>query len=369
MMVRVRLYIDMSKKTVNKQIQHTILKKVFAISILALVFLAVASVWANPPYDVTWELESFESDTYNMEDLIFVWGGDTGNATDTEITGCSQGNCRFQTSYNETGIHEVSVYAKNIAGDVVTNTATCRADVQQECPCEFGYTCVNNRCIYGMEVECGGYTTPSAQNPTLFFDPGATVYWRPTVVGGQGPYTYSWNVQTENETIRDRQETSGPFYIATVGGTIGDYLAGSTYTAEVAVRDANNAIVNASCTMATKQCQFNEDCQTLGFPSNYYCNQGTFTCVPPDPVFVQTLAVDKGVVNQGSQCNLSWEVDNATRCDVYRNNELYRFDTDTATSSFTVDPGTYHVQCLNEVDEMVTAGPAQCIYNPEIRES
>lgn len=345
------------------------IQKIAALAVLAVLFLGVAHVWATGTYAVRWGVGIFDSDVYNIEDLTFVWDGDIGSATDTEVTGCGTGNCFFDTTYDQTGIREVSVYAKNAQGQQVSNVAVCQADVQQECPCANGYVCVNNRCVYGMEVSCGGYATPTAQNPTIFFNPGTTVYWKPTITGGTQPYRYSWTIQTESGTVRNTQQTSGPFYIASVGQTIGDYLTGETYTAELAVRDANNGLVNASCTIATKQCQFNADCATLGYPSNYYCNQSTFTCVPPDPIFVKTLGLNKGVVNKGNQCTLSWEVSDATTCTVYRNNVAFPQSAATSTTNFTVDPGTYTISCVNAVGTAVNAGPVQCIYNPEIRES
>ena len=68
-------------------------KKIGALLILGLLFLIFANVRAVGPYDVSWGIDSFYSDTYNMQDLTFVWGGNTGNATNFEVTGCSAGNC------------------------------------------------------------------------------------------------------------------------------------------------------------------------------------------------------------------------------------------------------------------------------------
>ncbi len=354
-------------------------QKIGALLVLSLLFIAVASVRADAPYDVDWQVTWGYSDEYQIQDLTFVWGGDTGNATNMEVTGCSTLECLFSTSYDEPGDYEVSVYAKNSSGQTVSNTAICSANIATQCPCTTGYECINNRCIYDMEPpECKAYTSADAQYPTLWFDPtregySSEVWWKvDPIQGGQAPYRYSWTGSwiEEGEEITSEENLIGPYYVASVDGqSAGDYEINGTYTVDVGVYDDNNVLVSASCTIATKQCSFNEDCQTLGYPTGYYCKTGTYVCVPPDPVFVEPLEINPGVVRSGEQCNLSWEVENAVACDVYKNNVLFESLPDTATTSYKVLPGTYHIQCLNSVDEKVTEGPAQCIYNPEVRES
>jgi hypothetical protein len=355
------------------------LQKIGALLVLSLLFIIVASVRADAPYDVDWQVSWDYSDEYQIQDLTFVWGGETGNATNLEVTGCSTFECIFSTSYDLPGDYSVSVYAKNNQGQTVSNTAICSANIATQCPCTTGYECINNRCIYDMEPpECKAYTSADAQHPTLWFDPtregySSEVWWRvDPIQGGQAPYTYSWNGDSADEDvgISDTGNPIGPYYVASVDGqSAGDYDINGTYTMNVGVRDANNILVSSSCTIATKQCAFNEDCVTLGYPTGYYCSTSTYTCVPPDPIFVDPLEINPGVVRSGEQCNLSWTVENAVACDVYKNNTLFQSLSDTATTSYKVLPGTYHIQCLNSVDETVTAGPAQCIYNPEVRES
>jgi len=345
-------------------------KKIGALLILGLLFLIFANVRAVGPYDVSWGIDSFYSDTYNMQDLTFVWGGNTGNATNFEVTGCSAGNCFFNTSYDDPGNYTVSVYAKNSSGTTVSNTASCSANVQTECPCTSGYTCVNNRCVYNMEVSCAAYASETATLPTLFFNPGSEVWWKAAVTGGVEPITYEWTMNTGSGNVYGSNNPEGALYVATVEGNPGDYEINSTYTTNLTINDSNGGTSTASCTIATKQCAFNSDCQVLGYPDYYICSSSTYTCVPPPPVFVDALSIDPGIVREGESCGLSWAADYADTCELYNNNTLVQIDLATSTDEFLVGPGVYHVQCINETTlETVVGGPAQCIYNPEIRES
>ncbi len=351
------------KKQMNKNI-----KKVALISLIALLFVFIDSnVSADSPYVVSWNLDGFYSDTYNIQDLTFVWGGDTGSNTDLDITGCTSDDCVFNTTYPVSGSYVVNVHAENNAGQVVSNVASCAANVETECPCAEGYICTDNRCVYDMDVSCGAYTSADAENPTLFFNPGSTVWWKAEVDGGMNPLNYEWVIRTENGFEEGTSNPEGPLYVSNIGSNSGDYDNGGLYSTYLTVIDDNGGVSNAICSMITKQCNTNSDCLALGFSEDYICNS-EFTCALPPPIFLMPLGLDPSIVKEGAQCGMSWIVDEADSCIIYRNGEVYEANAP-AAGDIDVDPGTYTISCENTAGAVANAGPVRCLVNPEIREN
>lgn len=306
------------------------------------------------PLDVDWYIDEFYSDIYDISELTFVWGNETGTNSNTTVSG-GNSNGLFSTTYNQnTGgekIYNVSVYARNNQGEVVSNTANCLVGAG----------------VWNGEVEasCLAYTALNSNSPKLFFGPGEQVYWKATVDGGTNPYVYTWTGDASGNN-----QNSGPYDVITGGTVSGEYSYqdGPIYTANVLVRDDNGVSANASCSISIKQCVTDLDCADLGFPSGYICNNQTFTCVFPPPVFITPLSLDPGIVNEGEQCGLSWTVSSADSCMVYKNGQIYLSE-ESSSATIDVDPGTYVVRCENSTtNESVTAGPVRCLVNPEIRE-
>jgi hypothetical protein len=352
---------------------HPYVQKAVALFVLALLFLGVASVRADGPYPVSWGIETFTSEAYNMQDLTFVWSGQTGNAVSREVTGCSSvEDCLFETTYDESGTYAVQVYAKNSSGETVSNTASCTANVATQCPCSEGYTCVNNYCQSNLVASCGAYSSEDAEFPNEAHNPGSEIWWKVAVTGGEGPYTYSWST-----AVTGTGNPRGPFYIATVDGNPGDYQIDTPYTANVIVTDLgnNNEQARARCSFYAKECAYDTDCQILGYPDLYTCSAGK--CVPPPIVFAEQLQINPSVVREDERCGLSWAADYADECTLYKNNEeVVDSAVGTSTTNYMVGPGSYHVICQTFAEpgseiitDTETAGPVRCIYNPNVRES
>lgn len=356
----------------TKKEMHPYVQKAIALFVLALLFLGVASVRADGPYAVEWGIDTFVSFgdvQYNMSDLTFVWGGETGNATNLEVSGCSSvDDCLFATTYDEAGEYTVNVFARNSNGETVSNTASCTANVATQCPCSEGYTCVNNYCQYNMQVSCGAYESEDAQNFKQLHNPGGEVWWRATITGGEGPFTYQWLGDAAIQGVHENPQ--GPFYIATVDGNPGDYDIDSEYEARVFVTDSTGERMSATCNFYAKECAFDADCQTLGYSSVYQCSTGG-QCVPPPINFAEGLAIEPGVIQEGEQCGLTWAAAYADECTLYKNNDaVVDSAIGTSTTNYMVGPGTYHVICTTAITgEEKTAGPVRCIYNPNVRES
>lgn len=339
---------------------------------LTLGFLLIGTfVTASGEIGVTWEVDSYYSDTYNINDVTFVWSGDTGTSpSPTQVAGSNNAGA-FSTTYTTAGEKTVNVYAKNSLGETVSNTASCTATIGTECPCQANYTCVANTCVYNMDVSCAAYTSEAAVaagTPTLFFDPGSEVYWHASVDYGDENYTFTWAGDATGDT-----QTVGAYFVHGVDDDLGDYETNDTLTSHVRVSDGTGETITASCTVATKQCATDDDCVTLGYGAGSICDPATYTCRPPLPVFVEPLTINPSVINEGEQCGLAWAVDNVSQCDLYKDNTVVVSDIGTTTAErengvYSVDPGTFRVQCENVLGETIDAGPVRCLYNPNVKE-
>lgn len=373
------------KPETKKDLVRNINAGFFAIVVLFISLMVTAD---GPPYSVSWSIGDFYSDTYNITDLQFVWSGDTGTLPNPSSTLGSSNNGQFDTQYNDGGIKNLSVYA-TYQGGQVSDTVICSEDVSCGV-CPEGYSCSNGFCYYDLDIYCAAYETEDAENPKIFFDPGSEVYWKATVPNSDESFIYNWG-DDYNPSIVDGSggqgsefKTIGPFTVNDLGN-IGsaDYDAAQTYTTDLLVSDGIG-FSTASCSIRTKQCQFNEDCITLGFPGSTVCDPATFVCVPPEPLFVEQLTIDPAVTNSGNQCGLAWAVDNVDYCTLKKDNtavDLEGLGLNTSTTTEYMDvggldsgvlgvsPGTYSVECVQTATgESVYAGPVKCLYNPEVRE-
>jgi hypothetical protein len=301
------------------------------------------------PLDVSWNISDYYSDTYDISDLTFVWFRETGTAVNKNISGGLNDGSLY-TTYNEStggpGEYSVSVFARNSSGSIVSNATECSVQAGNW----------NGE----MDAMCAAYPTLNSQTPQLFFGPGENVYWKATVDGGTNPLVYSWTgAAAGNSTV------IGPYDVVVGPAGNGQYSfeSGPIYTANLSVTDDNSANTTAICSISIKECLTNEDCL-----NGEICSQDTFTCVIPPPVFLTPLGLDPSIVNEGEQCGLSWIVEDADTCMLYKNGEIINADAGTSTN-MDVDPGTYTIRCENILGDAVNAGPVKCLVNPEIREN
>ena len=348
----------MPKKREQKdKTQNKLFYALFGLVAFVVIASTVFNVSANnPPYDVSWDIGNFYSDVYNLSELTLYWSGETGTATNLQVSG-GLNNGSLETTYDTPDEYNVFVHARNSIGEQVSAEVSCSANVG--CLCPSGFICVDNTCVPELSSTCAAYPTAQSQLPQLFFGPGEEVYWKATVNGGNDPYTYSWTNAADGETT----QTVGPYSVGP--GEDYEYDNGPIYTAEVAVRDEDFDLVNSSCSISIKECNNDNDC-----PGEEICRLDDFTCGPPKPIFVENLSINPGVVNTGEQCAISWEVDNAFVCEVYKNGQLFDANAPTTTpSGYNIDPGSYNLHCENAIGESIDAGPATCLLNPEIKES
>lgn len=317
------------------------------------------------PEAVDWNITSFFSDEYSINELRFVWSGDTGSAADPSFTNGGTNNGTLSTSYDSTESRLLQVYAINIAGEQVSAPIFCE---YEEVVCGNGFIPVNGGCVPAFSGSCLAYDNSSATgNPKLFFGQGESVYWRASASGGDDPYTFAWSGDASGTS-----EIVGPYTV----GPGGDYVYSdidAIYTATVLVADRQAEEDSVSCSIRVKECDFDAECSVAG----EICRLDTYTCGPPLPVIIEPLYLKDPVINLGQQCDMSWEVVDAFTCELFKNG--VRLDdpeqgiinglAPTSTDSLLVDPGSYLLQCENEIGESITAGPARCLLNPQIRET
>lgn len=129
----------------------------------------------------------------------------------------------------------------------------------------------------------------------------------------------------------------------------------------------NDYAHSASCQFYIRQCWDDTQC-----PANQTCSY-LGLCEIPEPEFT-LLEIDPSVINltEGERCGLSWTVDYADSCTLYKNNVAMPDNVGTSTQNYEIEPGTYTIVCQN-VNELgatttVTGGPVRCLLNPNIRE-
>jgi len=222
--------------------------------------------------------------------------------------------------------------------------------------CSAGYQCVEESCVQEFAASCLAYPSPTSQNAQLFFDTGEDVYWKSTTVGGQSPYSYTWTGDANGT-----EASSGPFRVEPGGYS---YVGGPGYTADLRVVDFDGLIGNASCSISIKECNVDSDCAEEGV----VC-ANNFVCTSLDPIFTEDLDIDPIIVNEGQQCELTWEAVNVVSCEVYGNGELVDINAPlSALSGYSVDPGTYNVQCNNGTGGVVNSKSVTCFSKFDVRE-
>lgn len=241
--------------------------------------------------------------------------------------------------------YQVNVKAINNLGEVVSNTASC----------------MHRETVEEFRVSCDAYSSLASEIPQTFFnadndeDSGDQVYWKSNVINGEAPFTYEWGGNAisgggDNQNV-------GPFEYSTLG---------QTKTAILTVTDSDGNEAQASCPIFIRECLVDDECA-----QGMVCSQNTFTCELPPPVFTSPLTLNPGVTNEGGTCGLSWIVDSADSCILYKNSvPIDLQDLENTTSvDMQVDPGTYTILCENpETEFTVTGGPVRCLVNPNIRE-
>ncbi len=299
---------------------------------------------AKFPVSVVWSTTMW-SDTYDVEDLEFVWDATNASLPDNAVRYGSQneGNYAIDYSQNTGGAknYAVSVYARNSAGETVSNTANCAIDIDP------------------MRVSCAAYPSLAAVNSggvQTFFDPGQPVFWSAETHNLGSPIYYRWFGTGLRGNQGNNNKTVGPVYYSDYGQKI----------VEIEAEGVENRSVFGSCPIFIRQCRLDEECQ-----NGYVCNASTFTCLLPPPVFITPLTLDRSLINTGNYCRLKWTVSDADSCVLYKNNIPINTEapvTTEGTEGESVDPGTYTILCENENGLSVTGGPVRCLVNPNIKE-
>jgi len=328
----------------------------FALVVLFVTLISAKISFGDTTY-VDYKINSFYSDVYTMSELGFIWSGNTGTAPNPSLTNGGTNNGTLSTSYSDHGTKNVHVYAVNSDGVQVSATAFCS---YEPITCGNGFVPVNGICVPELSSSCSAFSNASGTgNPQLFFGPGESVYWKAVGSGGDDPYNYQWSGDADSDTT----QISGPYTV----GPGGDYFysdVDSTYTAIVSVRDSQADEETSSCSVSIKECNVTADCS-----SGEVCRLDTYTCGPPLPVVVEPLFLSPAVVNEGQQCDMSWEIEGAFTCELYKNGILLDDEAPTSSATYLIDPGSYLLSCENEAGDSIDAGPARCLLNPEIRES
>jgi len=351
----------MNKKNILK---NNKIRLGFAFVVLIAVLMSTEISFGDTVY-IDYEIKSFYSEVYDISELGFVWSGDTGTAQNPSLTNGGSGNGTLSTTYSDEGTKNVQVYAVNSDGEQVSAAVFCS---YEPVVCGNGFVPVNGICVPELSASCSAFNNAAGTgNPQLFFGPGESVYWKAEASGGDDPYSYVWS----GDATSSVSQISGPYVV----GPGGDYVysdVSSVYTAEVEVRDRQTDVDDTACSISVKECNTNTDC-----PSDEICRLDTFTCGPPLPVVVEPLYLRDPIVNLGQQCDMSWEIEGAFTCELYKNGVRLEDNSQgvingsapTSTASFLVDPGSYLLRCENEVGDTIDAGPARCLLNPQIRES
>ncbi len=294
---------------------------------------------------------------YDVNGLIFVWNA-VGYSTpnNAERPGTNNGG-RFNINYPSAGnkTYVMDVYAKNYQGEKVSNTARCSMNVAPMVP------------------RCYAYANQDAianNSPKNVFSLMESVIWGVDVQDpAEGTLTYKWFVNGKL-TWHENKYTSGILL------DTHNYRKGQTVTTTVVVKDASNNEASASCSIFIRECMTNDEC-----PGENICNNLTGMCTLPIPIFNKNLTLDQNVINKGGTCNLSWNVDMAHTCTLYRNNSPMQIfgpgignsnpEPERIEGNMGVQPGTYTMTCVsgegaNQTTQ--TSGPVTCLVNPDIRE-
>lgn len=277
------------------------------------------------PVDVDFNITNYYSDEYNIEDLTFIWSGETGLATELEIDGGTNNGALLTTYTAETGglkDYTTSVYAEDSDGDRVSADLEC---VAPRCVCPSGFTCVNGQCELDLTVSCAAYDHAAATGtPRLFFGPEEDVYWKANVSGGDDPYDYTWTGAASGD-----QEIVGPYSVGS--GEDYSYEDGPVYVTNANVIDDDATNVDAICSINIRECLNNNDCP---LPQEI-CRTDDFTCGPPKPSISQPLGVSPNLVNEGQACDMHWEIAGAWTCDLYKDAEINPTSVPTSTAYYT----------------------------------
>ncbi|MFA7193491.1 MAG: hypothetical protein WC087_01065 [Candidatus Paceibacterota bacterium] len=243
----------------------------------------------------------------------------------------------------ETTEYLVNVEARIVGtGEVVSNMASC-SHIQE---------------VDEFKASCAAYSSLSATVPKTFFNVGEDVYWKSSAANGEGPFDYLWG-GTAITGVENNQNV-GPVDYA---------VKGESKTASVRITDPDTSNVSTGyCSIFIRECMVDDECA-----EGLFCSQSSFTCELPPPVFTSPLTLTTGVANEGGTCGLSWVVDSADSCILYRNSvpmDLESLELENTTSvDMDVEPGTYTIRCENpETEFSVTGGPVRCLVNPDIRE-
>lgn len=310
----------MTKNKLKKwQIESKEFKQLFSVIAIALVYLIVTNIFST---------------VLAENETVVTSGSVDGGAYDV-----------VYDTPSETTEYSVNVVAVNNSEQAVSNTAYCSYIKRVD---EFTAT-------------CAAYSSLAAENPQTFFnadnaeDAGDQVYWKSSVSNGEAPFTYEWGGGAISGV--ENNQNVGPVEYST---------RGQTQTATLTVTDSDGNEATASCPIFIRECLTDGDCA-----DGLLCSQNTFTCELPPPVFTSPLTLNPGVTNEGGTCGLSWIVDSADSCILYKNSvpmDLQDLE-DTTNGDLQVDPGTYTILCENpETEFSVTGGPVRCLVNPNIRE-
>jgi hypothetical protein len=294
------------------------------------------------PVNVTWSLKHYFSDEYSKEDLTFVWNG-IGSLPDNAERSGGLNNGSYTIDYDSTTggskDYSIEVYAKNSEGEQVSNKATCTVQIDEMTAQCFAYPNI-------QAIDAGGVKQ--------FFGVDEDVYWSVDTEDYIGSLTYQWSGAGLGSASGNQNKTVGPVTYSTKK---------QQQTARVEVTDSEGMMAEASCSIFIRECLADSDCE-----NGMVCDSVEQICVLPPPIFVENLTLDPAVVNTGEQCGLSWTVDYADSCILYKNGQIYDSEAATTTPGVSVDPGTYTISCTNEGGLSVTGGPVRCLVNPNIRE-